>query len=110
MIENMLQCWDCEGTGGQDAMGFWDGERKGLPVGGAFSGWMYCNRCGGAGRVREITREWARIGREIRERRLAREESQREAAVRLGFKRLSDYVEMEAGKIDPSPLRAMEQD
>lgn len=110
MSENMLQCWDCEGKGGQDAMGFWDGERNGRHVGAAFSGWMYCNRCGGAGRVREITREWARIGGEIRERRLAREESQREAAVRLGFKRLSDYVEMEAGKIDPSPLRAMEQE
>lgn len=98
-----IRCWDCEGKGGHMAGGFWDGVRDGAEVGGVFQGWMACVRCGGAGRVPEVMRGWADLGGEMRERRVAREESLRAAARRVGVKP-SEYADMEAGRVDPSRL------
>lgn len=63
-----------------------------------------CSLCGGTGQISKQTAEWLAIGRQHYETRIARDESLRECAVRMGIK-ASELSAMEHGRADPAKLK-----
>lgn len=59
-----------------------------------------CFRCGGAGEIPDEQAEWIRLGDRLRRTRIARGESLREAAKRLGVSAAS-LSDLEHGRVDP---------
>lgn len=58
---------------------------------------MACDFCGGAGKISEDQADAMKLGKAFRERRVARDESLREAAKRLGMK-ASELSALERGR------------
>ena len=63
-----------------------------------------CSLCGGTGQVSKQTAEWVAAGREHYAIRIARGESLRECAVRMGI-RAAELSAMEHGRVDPARLK-----
>lgn len=87
-----MQCPDCDGAGsikGYGCPGF-------RPI------TTPCSQCEGTGSIGEKQAGWRADGALMRQARLARIESAKEAAARLGID-LRLYCRMERGQVDPNP-------
>ena len=94
-----VECFDCHGKGTRAA--FVDAE-----MGGWFDPAIKCSMCGGTGKITGQKSEWHQIGRRFYEARVARAESVRECANRLGI-RPAELSAMEHGRSDPSSLQGL---
>lgn len=92
----MTTCPRCEGRKGGPAF-------LGGPTGSHFDPFFPCDMCKGKGEVLDHVAKWFAVGRVHYRERLARGESLRECARRLGFG-LAELSSMEHGRADPAPL------
>lgn len=67
-----------------------------------------CYLCKGTGQVSDEQLDWIKLGQKLREDRMARDESSREAAKRLGLHPV-EYSRMEHGQEDPNTLLLLQQ-
>lgn len=97
MAERGVQCPACGGKGTVAA--FVDTATRGW-----FDPNLPCDLCGGAGKITDQQMAWRTAGRAHYKARVARQESVRECAKRLGF-RTAELSAMEHGRADPAPLK-----
>lgn len=90
-------CPNCAGRGSNPA--FVDTAK-----GGWFDPALRCSLCGGTGQISHQTARWLAVGRQHYTRRMARDESVRECARRMGIS-ASELSAMEHGRADPERIK-----
>ena len=93
---SLAQCPDCRGKGTISAFVDWEG-------GGEFREGIRCHGCGGTGRVTAQRIIWRGAGKQHRDARVARMESLRDCAARLGVSAV-ELSDIERGRADPARL------